>query len=211
MIKGIDISVHQPVIDWAELKKKGYEFVYIKHSQGVDFIDKMFPVHFSNAKNAGLKVGLYHFASLNDANEVLDAQKEADFFISQTKHIDADLLPVVDVETNEVTLKPEEVEKWIETYYDALGQKCILYSGSWFLNANLPATHKLGKMPLWLSSYPVDKTVDIIKDDQFQKLRLPKLPVGWNDWAMWQWTGKGTLSGIKGIVDLNVAKSLILK
>lgn len=211
MIKGIDISVHNPTIDWAALKKTGYEFVYIKHSQGVGAVDKMFAVHFTNAKSAGLKVGLYHFATLNNTEEIIDARQEADFFLKQTMHVDADLLPVIDVETNEVNLTPSEVETWIATYYAAMKEKCILYSGSWFLNANLYPTHKLGRIPLWLSSYPLDKNTPVITDSLSSSLRQPKPSVGWNDWIMWQWTGKGTIDGIKGIVDLNLAKTLPLK
>lgn len=211
MIKGLDVSVHNPTIDWNKVKSAGYEFVYIKHSQGVGAIDKMFAVHFTNAKSAGLKVGLYHFATLNNQDEVVDAKQEAEFFISQTKHIDADLLPVIDVETNEVSLTQSEIEAWIETYYRGLGDKCILYSGSWFLNANLQANHRLGRIPLWLSSYPLDKNTPVITDDMSAKLRAPKPSNGWTDWMMWQWTGKGTLDGVKGIVDLNLAKTLPFK
>lgn len=211
MIKGLDVSVHNPTVDWGKLKKAGFEFAYIKHSQGVGAVDKMFAIHFSNAKAAGLKVGLYHFATLNNLDEVTDAKAEAEFFLNQTKHVDADLLPVIDVETNEVSLTPAEVEAWIETYYKALGEKCILYSGSWFLNANLAPTHKLGRIPLWLSSYPLDKNTEVITDNLVDKLRQPKPSVGWSDWQIWQWTGKGTVDGVKGIVDLNLAKTLPLK
>lgn len=208
MIKGIDVSVHNPSIDWAKIKENGCEFVYIKHSQGVGAVDKMFLDHYYNAKHAGLKVGLYHFASLNNPDEVQDAKNEAEFFLKTTKDIKADLLPVVDVETNEVNLTASEVEQWIQTYYDAMGGKCILYSGSWFLNANLHSTHKLGKIPLWLSSYPLDRNTSTITDSLSSKLKMPKPPIGWNDWIIWQWTGKGTLEGSKGILDLNLAKSL---
>lgn len=211
MIKGIDLSVHQPIVDWAKVKSQGYDFVYIKHSQGVGFVDKMFPVHFTNAKNAGLKVGLYHFASLNSQDEVTDAKQEADFFLSHSKHVDYDLLPVIDVETNEVNLTPSEVEQWIQTYCDTLGGNCVLYSSAGFLNSNLHSTHKLGKIPLWLSSYPLDRNTPKITDAVVDKLKWPKPPVGWMDYAVWQYTGKGTLDGVNGIVDLNIAKNLLMK
>lgn len=210
MIKGIDVSKWNSEIDWKVIKDNAYEFVYIKHSQGIGSVDKKFEENFNNAKKAGLKVGLYHFASLNDSDEVKDAKAEAEFFLKATKNIKADLLPVVDIETNEVNLTQSEVEQWIQTYYDTLGGKCVLYSGSWFLNANLNPNHRLGKIPLWLSSYPFDKKDAIVNDSTIIKLKWPKPPIGWSDWIIWQWSGKGTLKGIKGLVDLNLAKSLPL-
>jgi len=208
MIKGIDVSVHNPKIDWVKVKQAGYEFAYIKHSQGVNAVDKRFSDNFLAAKAVGLKVGLYHFASLNDPDEVKDAKAEANFFLQSTVNVKADLLPVLDVETNEVNLTPSEVEQWIQTYYETLNGHCVLYSGSWFLNANLYPTHKLGKIPLWLSSYPLDRSTTTITDAMSAKLKTPKPPIGWDDYWMWQWTGKGTLDGVKGIVDLNIAKTL---
>jgi GH25 family lysozyme M1 (1,4-beta-N-acetylmuramidase) len=211
LIKGVDVSKHNPSIDWAKVKDQGYEFVYIKHSQGVGYLDPAFATNFNNAKALGLKIGLYHFASLNNPDEVMDAKAEAKFFMEATADIDADLLPVIDIETNEVHLTASEVEQWVRTYYEGLGQKCMLYSGSWFLNANLHSTHKLGNIPLWLSSYPLDTRTPIVTDSLRTTLKSPKPPIGWNDWVIWQWTGKGTLDGVNGHIDLNLAKTLPLK
>lgn len=206
MIKGIDVSKHNGKIDWAKVKANGYEFVYIKHSQGVGALDPKFSDHFQAAKAAGFKVGLYHFASLNSPDEVADAKAEAEYFLKQTSNVKADLLPVIDVETNEVNLTPSEVEQWIQTYYDAMGGKVILYSGSWFLNSNLHSNHKLGNIPLWLSSYPFDRTQSVVTDELIPKLKQPKPPIGWTHYDVWQWTGKGTLDGVKGLVDLNIGQ-----
>lgn len=210
MIKGIDVSKHNGKIDWVKLRQNGYEFVYIKHSQGVGSLDPKFSDHFQAAKAAGLKVGLYHFASLNNPDEVADAKAEAEYFILQTRNVKADLLPVIDVETNEVNLTPSEVEQWIQTYYDTLGGKCILYSGSWFLNSNLNPNHRLGNIPLWLSSYPFDRSLSVVNETLLPSLKNPKPPVGWTDYIMWQWSGKGTIDGVKGLVDMNLAKILKL-
>jgi len=212
MIKGIDVSKWncKYAIDFNKVKASGYEFVYVKHSQGVDSIDNKFVENFTNAKKAGLKVGLYHFASLNDPNEKEDAKKEAEFFLKTTKDIKVDLLPVIDVETNEVNLNKSEVEQWIETYCEILNWKCVLYSSAGFLNSYLNPTHRLGRLPLWLSGYPLDRNNNYVLDSTFEKLKLPKPPIGWNDWIMWQWTAKGSVNGISGQVDLNVVKTLPL-
>ena len=58
MIKGIDISAHQQNIDFEKVKKSGIEFVIIRGAIWTRK-DTMFESHYSDAKNAGLKVGLW--------------------------------------------------------------------------------------------------------------------------------------------------------
>ena len=210
MIKGLDVSAYQSNVDWKKLKDNGFDFVYIKHSQGVGSIDRQFVTHFRDAKAAGLKVGIYHFATLNNKDEVTDAKAEAEFFKAQTSHLVQDLWPVVDVETNDIGLTKEEVELWISTYCQTLGGKCMLYSGAWFLNANLNPNHKLGNIPLWMSGYPFDKKRRHVPFSMIDDAPLPKPPIGWKNWSVWQWTGYGVVPGINGDADLNVANSLSL-
>lgn len=57
MIKGIDVSVYQQKVDFEKVKKSGIEFVIIRGAIGTRK-DTMFESHYSDAKNAGLKVGL---------------------------------------------------------------------------------------------------------------------------------------------------------
>ena len=57
MIKGIDVSVYQQKVDFEKVKKSGIEFVIIRGAIGTEK-DTMFESHYSDAKNAGLKVGL---------------------------------------------------------------------------------------------------------------------------------------------------------
>lgn len=208
MIKGIDVSKWNTV-NWQAIKDSGYEFVYVKCSEGVGGFDKMCLTHVARAKAVGLKIGLYHFASLNSKEEIEDAKAEAQYFLSKSKDIKVDLLPVIDVETNEVSLMQSEVENWIRTYVDELQGKCVLYSSAGFLNSYLYPNHKLGNIPLWLSSYPFDRTNPKVSEDMLSKLKMPKPPVGWNDYIMLQWTGQGVTKGCNKI-DLNIAKTLPL-
>lgn len=211
LIKGIDISKHNPTIDWDKIKADGYEFVYLKISQGVGYVDPAFKTHYESAKRVGLKIGLYHFASLNKIDEEKDAKEEADFFNSIAKGIKTDLLPVLDVETNEIALEKDEVERWMRTYVNNLDEKCVLYSSAGFLNSYLQPNHSLSDLPLWLSGYPLDRNTSIVTQSLSTTLRLPKPPIGWADWIIWQWTGKGTVDGVTGWIDLNLAKKLPIK
>ena len=63
-IRGLDVSHHQGLIDWARIPTERYRFVYIKATEGGDFWDKSFKQNWKQAMNAGLTVGAYHFFTL---------------------------------------------------------------------------------------------------------------------------------------------------
>ena len=84
MIKGFDISAYQQNIDFEKAKKSGIEFVIIRAGFGTIGTrkDTMFESHYSNAKNAGLKVGCYYYTL---AKNVAEAKGEADVFLNCIK------------------------------------------------------------------------------------------------------------------------------
>ena len=78
---GIDVSKYQSGLDWKKIKKSGVSFVIIRigyrgyGAEGKLVKDPMFEEHFTNARNAGLKVGVYFFTqAVNEA----EAQEEAE-------------------------------------------------------------------------------------------------------------------------------------
>lgn len=78
---GIDVSKYQSGLNWNKIKKSGVSFVIIRigyrgyGAAGNLVKDPMFEEHFTNARNAGLKVGVYFFTqAMNEA----EAQEEAE-------------------------------------------------------------------------------------------------------------------------------------
>ena len=76
---GIDVSKYQSNIDFEKAKKAGVEFVIIRigyrgYGSGTLVLDPLFEQHFTNARNAGLKVGVYFFSQAVNENE---AREEA--------------------------------------------------------------------------------------------------------------------------------------
>ena len=84
MIKGIDISVYQQNIDFAKVKQSGVEFVIIRAGFGkvANQKDKSFENHYTNAKQAGLKIGCYHYTY---AKNIQEAEQEAEVFLNWIK------------------------------------------------------------------------------------------------------------------------------
>ena len=76
---GIDVSKYQSGLDWNKIKKSGVSFVIIRigyrgYGSGALVLDPMFEEHFTNVKNAGLKVGVYFFSQATTEEE---AKEEA--------------------------------------------------------------------------------------------------------------------------------------
>src|SRR6218665_978724 len=65
-IHGIDVSHHQDVIDWSEVKSMNIEdmrlgFAFIKATEGLINVDRMFKRNWYKAGEEGMTRGAYHF------------------------------------------------------------------------------------------------------------------------------------------------------
>jgi len=71
---GIDVSKYQSSIDWDKVKTAGVEFAIIRigyrgYGSGALVQDPKFEEHFTNARNAGLRVGIYCFTQAVNEND----------------------------------------------------------------------------------------------------------------------------------------------
>ena len=185
--KGIDVSEHQGVIDWAKVAKDGVQFAVIRAGYGRELSqkDKQFERNYAGAKAAGIQVGAYWYSY---ANSVERGEQEARTCLKvlDGKHLD---LPVFfDQEYEPGILKlstktrTDIVLKFLETI-KAAGRPCGPYSSTNFITANLQA-NRLTEYPLWIAEYG------------------SKLHYTGKVWA-WQYTSKGRVNGIRGNVDCN--------
>ncbi len=188
VVHGIDISHHQGKINWEHLAKAskeglGIHFVFIKATEGADWLDSSFCENLRQARMSGLLCGVYHFF-----NPASSAEHQADFFISQVKLTPNDLPPVLDVERRgsySADSLRMEVKTWLRKIEDYYGVKPILYASYKFkeqyLNDSLFNTY-----PFWIAHYYVDSLSYS------------------GEWTFWQHTNRGRLPGIDGYVDMNV-------
>ena len=200
-MKGIDISVYQSNIDWAKVAAAGVAFCLIQLTQGVGYTNPIDHAQSVAAQAAGIKIGYYHYGH----PEKNSAKDEASHFISVIRNNaipTADIIPALDVEqyyANGVEQKVpyNTLEQWVNDFCAVMADngfpKVMLYSNPSYLNANLPAGHSLGSMPLWISEYAGQVSV---------------YPSGWTGYAIWQNSGSGTVDGIPGQVDTDVCDDL---
>lgn len=189
----IDVSKWQGKINWPLLKKTNpaIKGTYIKASEGIGYTDPFLKINAAGAKKEGFEIGYYHFASLNTDKVVNDAIMEAKAFLKIIDGLPINLPLVLDIESNAAKISNEKVLSWIMNFFQEIQRHGIydfaLYSYCPFLNANLPVSHKLGGVKLWLAAYTTN----------------PKIPTGWAGYWLWQYSSKGKLKGISGNVDLN--------
>ncbi len=79
---GIDVSVHQGVIDWQRVAQAGVEFAIIRagyrgSTVGDLYEDEQFRYNLQEAQNAGVQVGIYFFSQALTPEEAVEEAKYA--------------------------------------------------------------------------------------------------------------------------------------
>ena len=181
---GLDLSVHSGTIDWPSLAGQGFDFVYLKATEGVDLADPAFAEHWQSAADHGLVRGAYHFYVTED-----DPLEQAEFFISRVDLSPGDLLPVVDIEVIGHDTTPGlagRLRTFLARIEEHYGVRPMIYTSPNFWDRHLDDT--FGDHPLWIAEYEVAE---------------PRVPAGWNGWTLWQYADDSEVAGVEKDADLN--------
>lgn len=187
---GIDVSNHQGDIDWETVKNSGVEFVFIRigygHNREAKIMeDEKFRQNLEEARNAGLKIGLYFYSY---ATEIWEAEEQANWIVKTLNGEKIDLPIVFDYETWKsfptYNINIIDLNKVAKRFLDILhdnGYEGMNYSSKYYLNT----IWNISEYPTWLAHY-VSKT-------NYDK-----------DFKVWQFSNTGEVPGINGFVDLDV-------
>lgn len=192
----IDVSRWQGTsIDWAQVAAAGYKGAMLKTvstnrklSKRADglYIDPTFETNYSNAKAAGLDVGVYYYTYATS-----EAMTDAELALLRQAVYGKDLtLPVaVDVEENKLkqlsTLDLSNLTAYALEQVEKMGFYAQLYTYTGY-KYELDMARLAGRWDVWLADY-TGKT--------------PKVDF---KYSAHQHTSKGSVPGISGNVDLNV-------
>lgn len=193
---GVDVSKYQGKIDWQRVKESGIDFAIVRigyrgyGSAGNLKADDYYARNIEEARKTGIDVGVYFFSQAINEEE---AAEEADFVIGLLEGYELQLPVVYDPElirddearTDEVT--GEQFTANTIAFCErikAAGYQPMIYSNMVW-ESELFDLKQLQDYPIWYADYEP----------------IPQTPY---NFVMWQYTEKGTVEGINGIVDRNV-------
>lgn len=186
-VRGIDVSHHQHIIDWEEVKSSDIYFAFIKATEGDDFKDTMFDINWHNAIANNIIPGAYHFYSLR-----YPGISQANNFIDSVPNIHYMLPPVIDLEYGgNSILRPtklefiKELSSFISVIKEYYKKEPILYTTKDFYDDYLHPEFMNYK--IWIRSIFTEPH-----------------KIGFTEWTFWQYNARGSIDGIDGFVDLNV-------
>ena len=207
IMKGIDVSIYQGIIDWKKVKDDNVDFVIIRAgyrgygSNGTLVTDGKFKANIEGAIKNNIDVGVYFFSQAINEKEAIE---EANYVLNLVKGYKIAYPIVIDTEESSSPskqgradgLSKEErtivVKAFCNTIVNA-GYEPMIYANKWWLTEKLDLS-KLSNYIVWLAHY-----TGATKDNPFLKQSDYK-----GKYVMWQYTDKGSINGITGYVDLNV-------
>ena len=181
MLNGIDISAWQRGIDAASVPS---DFVIVKATQGLDYINDDCDRAYQQAKAAGKKLGVYHFSDGNSSGVA-----EADFFIDNIQGYIGEAILVLDWETDAVNCGPGYAKAFLDRVQARTGIKPMIYMSGSVVNEWDWSAVVAGDYGLWVAYYSKDSCDGYWPD-------APMYPISdWAGAAMLQYTSGGYLPG----------------
>ncbi len=190
---GIDVSKWNGNINWGQVKNSGVNFVIIRcgyrgSSAGALIEDPKFRANIQGASAAGLRVGVYFFSQA--VNEV-EAVEEASMCINLCRGYNLSFPIYIDVEGSNgrgdavsVSQRTANIKAFCGTIQGAGYRAGVYANKTWFTEKI--NTAQLTGYKIWLAQYAASVSYTATRYD------------------MWQYTSKGSVSGISGNVDMNI-------
>lgn len=196
---GVDVSEHQREVDWAAVAEAGAKFAFVRignrgATEGKLDVDEYFLSNAVGAQAAGIPVSAYFFSQSIDEEE---AREEAAFAIEQLREAEHEgvsfHMVAYDHEPVEIdgaranNLPPDQFSANARAFCERVqkaGFSPMIYGNQQDLLRL--SVEERAEYPLWLAEYGIDD------------------PTVTFNFAIWQYTNKGTVPGISTDADLNI-------
>lgn len=201
-VYGIDVAKYQKKIDWERLSLRASAdgtvsstakngsylqpvlFALMKSTEGTNIRDPQFERNFAESKRCGIIRGAYHFL-----NSHVSAQAQAKYFIANTPLEAGDLPPVLDLEIPKKVMQRDHAKiikmalEWLRLVEQHYGVRPIVYTYESYYKDYLHG-HGFDKYDFWIARYGKEPSA--------------------RHWEIWQFTDKGTATGINHAVDIDL-------
>ena len=188
--RGIDVSKWQGTINWQKVSNDGIDFAMIRSSYGYEDIDPKLKANVKGCEKYGIDYGFYHYTY---ARNVSEAKKEAKYFLKTIRKYNPDYPLVLDIEENFYkSMSRKKVTDIVVTFMEELenaGYYAMIYCSPSFINECLDMS-RIKDYDIWIACWGDNEKLNSYYDGHY---------------GMWQYTDEGSVSGIKGDVDLDYA------
>lgn len=226
---GVDVSDWQGSINWSAVRNAGKDFAFIRSTRGGTtgtynqstrvgtlshrYDDLRFTFNITQARSVGIFAGPYHFSrpdlpantGLDEANHMLE--------IAGAYMKPGHLRPVLDLEAGDQR-STTDLTNWALEFanriYEVKGVYPIVYVNSYYANTQVDS--RLAALDLWIARWPTNPNPE---GNPPGTSTYPNVYGVWNPtypntpnpapWDFWQYSSTGSVSGVSGNVDLNVA------
>ena len=167
----IDLSAHNTVSDFRQVRASNILAVIHKASEGDFYADPLCAARRSQAEAAGLLWGTYHFGKGDSPGE-----QQAAFFLDSSRPTQGTLL-ALDLEANEGdpsnSMTLDQAEAFVQAVASATGRLPLVYVHSSWANGRITPGSILARCGLWVVDYRAS----------------PRIPLAWatSGWRLWQY------------------------
>lgn len=187
---GIDVSRWQTDIDFEKVKADGVEFVIMRMGINSDIdkdisVDTYYERNIRNARNAGLKVGIYVYSS---AIDIKTAREHAEWTLNVLNGTQLDFPIAFDWENwskfRKYQISTHDINEVFKTFGEVVrsgGYEAMLYSSKFYLEK----IWRNSDFPVWLAHYTNQTNYE-------------------GDYFLWQMSNVGRVNGINGDVDIDI-------
>ena len=202
-VQGLDVSGHQPSVDWQQQWNMGARFAYVKASEGNYYTSETFGSQYQGSRSVGMIRGAYHFAIPNWSS----GADQARYFVQNGGGWSADgstLPPVLDFEFNPYAgrtisgfyfgntcydMSPGQLASWVRDFGNTMlsltGRLPVIYTNTSWWNQCLGNPAGFGDYPLWVAAYP----------GSFTNNAGPVPSASWGTYSIWQYSSTGPFAG----------------
>ena len=188
IMKGIDVSIWQGIIDWTKVRNDGTQFAILK-AGGSDagfYKDSTFEGNYLGCKATGIHVGAYYFVGRNCTTKA-NGESDARRFLEMLKGKQFDMPVYLDFEAPNAS--------------DVNGNTQAAIG---FCNVMEKAGYYVGIYASDISGFKEKLHASALRQFTWWVARYGDKPVyAVNSLGMWQYSSNGTVNGIKGRVDMD--------
>ncbi|WP_306669382.1 MULTISPECIES: lysozyme [unclassified Arthrobacter] len=202
-IQGLDVSGHQPSVDWQQQWNMGARFAYVKATEGNYYTNPSYGSQYQGSRSVGMIRGAYHFAIPNWSS----GADQARYFVQNGGGWSADgytMPPVLDFEFNPYegrtingfyfgntcyNMSPAQLQSWVRDFGNTMqsltGRLPVIYTNTSWWNQCLGNPAGFGDYPLWVAAYPSSPTNNA----------GPVPTASWGTYSIWQYSSTGPFAG----------------